>query len=59
MKRQGTYGVILAFSILLFSCDDQVDWELKYQQMDLIVVEGEGIGFFTATDVIRDTIVVR
>ena len=24
----------------LLSCDDQVNWDLKYQELDLIVVEG-------------------
>ena len=25
----------------MLSCDDQVDWELKYQEEDLVVVEGK------------------
>ena len=41
MKLQQTYGVILAVSLMMFSCDNQVDWELKYQEVDLIVVEGK------------------
>ena len=28
-------------SLLLFSCDKQVDWDLKYQEVDLLVVEGK------------------
>ena len=28
-------------SLLLISCDKQVDWELKYQEVDLLVVEGK------------------
>lgn len=27
--------------MLLFSCDKQVDWDLKYQEVDLLVVEGK------------------
>jgi hypothetical protein len=41
MKRQGAYGVILAATLLMFSCDDQVDWDLKYQELDLVVVDGK------------------
>lgn len=28
-------------SLFLFSCDKQVDWDLKYQEVDLLVVEGK------------------
>lgn len=28
-------------AILLFSCDEQVDWDLKYQEEDILVVEGK------------------
>jgi len=50
MKLHRTYGsrrslAGLFFSIaailLLLSCDDQIDWDLKYQEVDLIVVEGK------------------
>jgi len=35
---------ILAFSftiLIVISCDQQVDWDLKYQEVDLLVVEGK------------------
>jgi hypothetical protein len=41
MKLQRTYGVILAASLLLISCTEQIDWDLEYQEVDLIVVEGK------------------
>jgi len=41
MKQQGAYGIILVATLLLFSCDDQVDWDLNYQELDLVVVEGK------------------
>jgi len=28
-------------SLFLFACDKQVDWDLKYQEVDLLVVEGK------------------
>jgi len=41
MNRYRTYALITAIFLLLISCDEQVDWELKYQEMDLLVVEGK------------------
>ena len=32
---------ILTSFLFLFSCSEQVDWELKYQEVDLLVVEGK------------------
>ena len=38
MKRRTWIWI---FSLLLLGCDEQVDWELKYQEVDLLVVEGK------------------
>jgi hypothetical protein len=32
---------LLIASLILISCDKQVDWDLKYQEVDLLVVEGK------------------
>ncbi len=41
MKKLLTYVLITAVSLLMLSCDEQVEWELKYQEADLLVVEGK------------------
>ncbi|MCD4711634.1 MAG: DUF4249 domain-containing protein [Bacteroidales bacterium] len=50
MKQHWTYGgkgflaglfFIMAATLMMLSCDDQIDWNLKYQEVDLIVVEGK------------------
>ena len=41
MKKHLKYIILLVASLLMFSCDEQVDWELKYQEEDLLVVEGK------------------
>jgi Domain of unknown function (DUF4249) len=41
MKKHLTYVIIAAAGLLMLSCDEQVDWELKYQEEDLLVVEGK------------------
>jgi len=50
MKRHLLYGmekvrtgVVLAGAacLILFSCVKEVDWELRYQEQDLLVVEGK------------------
>ena len=43
MKKHLTYVILAVVSLLMFSCDEQVDWELKYQEADLLVVEGKGV----------------
>ena len=41
MKKQLRFGIfILAFG-LLAGCDERVDWDLHYQEEDLLVVEGK------------------
>ena len=40
MKKHLTYVIIAAAGLLMLSCDEQVDWELNYQEEDLLVVEG-------------------
>ena len=42
MKKQILYVVfLLAGSMLLLSCDEEVDWNLHYQEEDILVVEGK------------------
>lgn len=41
MEKQLTYGLLMAACLLMLSCDKQVDWDLKYQEEDLLVVEGK------------------
>ena len=41
MKKHLTYIILLAASLLLMSCNEQIDWDLEYQEVDLIVVEGK------------------
>lgn len=42
MNRGKCRGLLcVALAIGLLSCDKQVDWELKYQEVDLLVVEGK------------------
>lgn len=36
-----TYLFITAASLWMLSCDEQVDWDLKYQEADVLVVEGK------------------
>lgn len=31
---------VIACGLLLLSCDEQIDWELKFQEEDILVVEG-------------------
>jgi Domain of unknown function (DUF4249) len=38
---KGNLSLIFLAGLFLFSCDEQVDWELKYQEVDLLVVEGK------------------
>jgi len=38
MKKVRYIWIVLLF---LFACDKQVDWDLKYQEVDLLVVEGK------------------
>jgi len=38
-KRRTFLSLVLASILLMFSCDEQVDWELHYQEEDLLVVE--------------------
>jgi len=41
MKRFLIYVLIATASILLLGCNEHVDWELKYQEVDILVVEGK------------------
>ena len=41
MKTHLTHIILLVASLLIISCDEQVDWELKYVEEDLLVVEGK------------------
>ena len=42
MNRGKCRGLLcVALAIGLLSCDKQVDWDLKYQEVDLLVVEGK------------------
>jgi hypothetical protein len=41
MNTQIIYGISFLAAILLLSCDKQVNWELHYQEEDLLVVEGK------------------
>ncbi len=41
MKAYFTYIMITLVSLLMLGCDKQVDWDLKYQEADLLVVEGK------------------
>lgn len=41
MKKHLTYIILMVASLLMLGCDEQVDWELKYQEEDLLVVEGK------------------
>lgn len=42
MKRQRTYATILpAACLLMFSCNEQVEWDLHFQEEDILVVEGK------------------
>jgi hypothetical protein len=41
MKKHLTYLILTVASLLILGCDEQVDWELKYQEADLLVVEGK------------------
>ncbi|MCK4749218.1 MAG: DUF4249 family protein, partial [Bacteroidales bacterium] len=41
--KRGTFGLIFMAGMLLMnlSCTENIDWDLKYQPEDLIVVEGK------------------
>ena len=42
MNKNIIYGILfLAGSLLLMSCDEHVDWDLHYQEEDILVVEGK------------------
>jgi len=41
MKKGLRYLVFLCFLHLLASCTEKVDWELNYQELDVLVVEGK------------------
>lgn len=41
MKTHLTYIILIVASLLMLGCDEHVDWELKYQEEDLLVVEGK------------------
>lgn len=41
MKKYLTYLILTVASLLMLGCDEQADWELKYQEEDLLVVEGK------------------
>jgi len=41
MKKLLTYLILTVIGLLMLGCDEQVDWELKYQEADLLVVEGK------------------
>ncbi len=41
MKAYFTYIMITLVSLLMLSCNEQLDWDLKYQEEDLLVVEGK------------------
>ena len=37
-----TYGVfIMAVFLLQLSCDEKLNWDLKYEEADILVVEGK------------------
>ena len=41
MKKLLIYVLIAVTSLLMLGCDKHVDWDLKYQEEDLLVVEGK------------------
>lgn len=42
MKKQVIYALTLMLAcLLMFSCNEQVDWDLHFQEEDLLVVEGK------------------
>lgn len=41
MKKLLTYVLFALANMLLLGCNEQVDWELKYQEVDILVVEGK------------------
>lgn len=41
MKKTLKYTMILMAACLLPACNEQVDWDLQYQQEDILVVEGK------------------
>jgi len=41
MSKLLTYVLITVVSLLMLGCNEQVDWELKYQELDILVVEGK------------------
>ena len=41
MKKLLIYVLVALASLLILGCDEHVDWELKYQEADILVVEGK------------------
>jgi len=41
MKKLLTYIILTVIGLVMLGCDEQVDWDLKYQEEDLLVVEGK------------------
>jgi len=41
MNKHLTYLISTVASLLMLGCSEQLDWELKYQEEDLLVVEGK------------------
>ena len=41
MKKPLIYVLIAVASMLMPGCNEHVDWELKYQEVDILVVEGK------------------
>lgn len=41
MKKHLTYVLIAVVNLLMLGCNEYVDWELKYEEVDILVVEGK------------------